>query len=122
MRLTTFWRVVAGNDRPFDVTRALIAQPLRHGCTQSQSIPVASTEEEAATLLATGSDSPRSVVFVATAGVRPAQVVLVDVFADPPPLLGAPILIEAEVDPAIDTRVVDIVGDLLEFRVLEGHA
>ena len=53
--------------------------------------------------------------FVAIAGVCPAQVVPVNGIADLASLLGASLLIEPEVDPAIDARVVDISGDLLEL-------
>lgn len=63
-----------------------------------------------------------SVVFLATAGMLGTQIVLVDVLTDPASLLSARILIEAEMDPAIDARVVDVSGDLLELVVLERHA
>jgi hypothetical protein len=46
----------------------------------------------------------------------------VHVCADPPALLSACFLIEAEMDSAIDTRVVDVVGDLLEGLVLQNYA
>ena len=50
------------------------------------------------------------------------QIVLVDIPADLPALASACILVEAEMNPAIDARVRDIVGDLLEFCVVQNHA
>src|SRR6185436_10085547 len=43
------------------------------------------------------------------------------ILGDVAPHLGARILVEAKVYPAVDARVIDIRGDLLELRVLQGH-
>jgi hypothetical protein len=48
--------------------------------------------------------------------------VSVHIGADLSSLLTARFLIEAEMDSAIDTRVVDVVGDLLEGLVLQDYA
>jgi hypothetical protein len=50
------------------------------------------------------------------------QYVLVHISAHLSPLLTACFLIESEMDSAVDTRVVDVVGDLLEGLILQGHA
>src|SRR5262245_40764549 len=42
-----------------------------------------------------------------------AQVIPEDVLADLPPQVSTPLLVEAEVDAAVDPGVVDVVGDLL---------
>src|SRR3954469_15603228 len=57
---------------------------------------------------------PASIVIVARMVLqRRAQVVPEDILADLPPLLGARLLVESEVDAAVDAGVVDVVGDLL---------
>jgi hypothetical protein len=53
------------------------------------------------------------------AGTLLAKVVLVHVLADLPALAGARILIVAEVDAAVDSRVVDVIGHLFEARVVQ---
>src|SRR6266566_815730 len=57
-------------------------------------------------------------VFVVVAA---AEGVVVDVGADAASHEGARLLIEAEVDPAVDARIVDVVGHLRELGVVEGH-
>jgi hypothetical protein len=48
-----------------------------------------------------------------------AEGILVDVGADLASLAGACLLIEAEVNPAIDAGIVDVVGHLRELGVVE---
>src|ERR1700690_1046051 len=50
------------------------------------------------------------------------QYVPVHVGAHLSPLLTTCFLIEAEMDSAVDTRVADVVGDLLEGLILQDHA
>src|SRR5690242_14581632 len=54
--------------------------------------------------------------------LRRAEVIPEDVPADLPPLAGARLLVEAEVDPAVDPGVVDVVGDLPPGGVVEDDA
>ena len=51
-----------------------------------------------------------------------AKVVLVNIRRDVPAQIGARLLIEAKMDAAIDARVADVVGDLVERRVVEREA
>jgi len=60
-------------------------------------------------------------VFVSLTVCGP-QYVLVHIGAHLSPLLTACFLIESEMDSAVDTRVADVVGDLLEGLILQGHA
>ena len=53
--------------------------------------------------------------------MRTAEIMPVDVGAEPAALLGARGLIEAEMNPSVNTRVVDVFGDLPECRVLESN-
>ena len=55
------------------------------------------------------------VVVVAAA----AEVIFVDISADLASLAGTCLLIEAEVNPAIDAGIVDVVGHLRELGVVE---
>lgn len=50
-----------------------------------------------------------------------AQKILVDVGADLTPLAGTRLLIEPEVNPAINARIVHVVSDLRELGVVERH-
>ena len=63
--------------------------------------------------------------FVVTAFVvviaAAAQVILVDIGANPASLAGARLLIEAEVDPAVNARIVNVVSHLRELFVVEDH-
>src|SRR5213593_4695275 len=52
--------------------------------------------------------------------VGTAQIMLGDVGRDVAPQTATNLLLEPEVDPAVDTRVVNIVRDLLERRVVKG--
>ena len=61
------------------------------------------------------------VLAIVIAMVVAPQVAAVDRATDVASQPGARLLIEAEMDPAVDARVVDIVGDLLESGVLQRH-
>src|SRR4051812_36418888 len=50
------------------------------------------------------------------------QVIQVDESADLPTLVGTGLLVETEVDAAVNAGVVDIVGDLFPGRVIESQA
>src|SRR5262245_28298506 len=56
------------------------------------------------------------------AAAHTAEVVSVDEVANPEPQAGAGLLVEAEVNPAVDASVVDVPGYLLECGVVEGHS
>jgi hypothetical protein len=51
---------------------------------------------------------------IRTLGFQGLQVVREDVLANPLSLLAASLLVEAEVNPAVDPGIVDVVGDLLQ--------
>src|SRR5437588_439686 len=53
---------------------------------------------------------------------RRAQIVVQDILADILALVSARLLVEPEVDAAIDPRIVDVVGDLSPLGVVEDHA
>src|SRR6185295_12199488 len=61
-------------------------------------------------------------VVVVAVVLRAAEVVFVDVGADTAAQFGAALLVEAEVDPAEDARVADVVGDLVEPGVVEDQS
>src|SRR5437773_1256218 len=54
--------------------------------------------------------------------IRRTQIVAEDVLADVPSLVGPRLLVEAEVDAAVDAGVTDVVGDLLPGGVVEDDA
>src|SRR5215469_9440812 len=58
---------------------------------------------------------------VPSSSATPAEVVPVDVGADTASQPAAHLLIEAEVDPTVNTRIVDVVRDLLESGVVQDH-
>src|ERR1051326_8811715 len=60
-------------------------------------------------------------IIVLVAVVKPAELMPVDIGADASPHPSASFLVEAEVNPTIDARIVDVVRDLLQLIVVQHH-
>ena len=58
---------------------------------------------------------------VVVAMLRAAEVVLVNIRPDVASQIAAGLLIEAKMNAAVDARITDIVRDLVEPGVVEGH-
>src|SRR5262245_31719757 len=65
---------------------------------------------------------PASLVVEVIVVQRRAQIMSEDVLADLPSLVSARLLVEAEVDAAVDPGVVDVGGDLLPGGIVEDNA
>ena len=65
---------------------------------------------------------PASIAIIVAQFILAAQIVPEDVLADLASLMGPRLLVEAEVDAAVDAGVVDVVGDLVPGGVVEDDA
>ena len=63
-----------------------------------------------------------SLIILATPAGRATEMVFKDVRADSTPHRSARLLIKTEMDAAVNSCIVNVIGDLAEIRILEGHA